>query len=137
MPDESTTPVLVELTRRAYEAGVRRDFDAMMSVFGPDSVCVTQLGLFEGLAAIRGFFEDWIGTYEDFEVELDDVLDLGSGVVFAVVHQSGRPAGVSHHVQMRYGVVGAWVGSTVKRFISYIDIDESRAAAERLAEERG
>lgn len=137
MAEEPTTPDLVELRRRAYEAGNQRDFDAMMSVFGPDSVCETQLGTFQGTAAIRGFFEGWIGTYEDYEVELDEVVDLGNGVGFARVRQSGRPAGVDGHVQMSYGVVGVWVGGMIERFTSYMDIDEARAAAERLAESRG
>ena len=81
MHEESTTPDLVDLTRRAYEAANRRDFDAMMSVFGPDSVCNLQLGTFEGLAAIRSFFEGWRDTYEDYEAEAEDVVDLGNGVV--------------------------------------------------------
>jgi hypothetical protein len=38
MPDESTTPDLVELTRRAIEAAGRRDFDAAMSFYTGDSV---------------------------------------------------------------------------------------------------
>jgi ketosteroid isomerase-like protein len=137
MPDESTTPDLVELTRRAYEAAGRREFDAMMGVFGPNAVWEGALGTFEGRAAIRGFLEDWSGAFEQFEVELEQALDLGNGVTFATVSQGGRPPGVSGHMQMRYAVVGVWVDGMIARVMSYTDIDEARVAAERLAEERG
>jgi hypothetical protein len=64
MSEESTTPDLVELTRRAYEAGNRLDIDAAIGFYGPDSVWGMSpmgLGTYEGLVAIRGFFEDWRG----------------------------------------------------------------------------
>jgi hypothetical protein len=38
MSQESTTPDLVELTRRAFEAANRRDLDAVSSFFASDTV---------------------------------------------------------------------------------------------------
>src|ERR1700736_6038872 len=84
MSEESTTPDLVELTRGYFEAASRRDLDAVMSFFAPDAVWETvSLGTnFEGVAAIRNFFEDWVGAYEEFEMEMEmeEALDLGNGV---------------------------------------------------------
>jgi hypothetical protein len=57
------------------------------------------------------------------------------GVVLAVVLQEGRPVGIAGHVQQREGWVYVWVGGLIARFTVY-DIDEARAAAERLAQER-
>jgi ketosteroid isomerase-like protein len=59
MPEESTTPDLVELPRSFAEAAKRRDFDAMLSPFVPDAVWeAAPLGVsFEGVAAIRGFLK--------------------------------------------------------------------------------
>jgi hypothetical protein len=37
---------------------------------------------------------------------------------------------------MRYAVVATWVDGMIERFTTYTNIDEGRAAAERLAEER-
>ena len=55
MPEESTTPDLVERWRQAAEAADRRDFDATMGIFAPDAVWEVQpLGISEsGPAAIR------------------------------------------------------------------------------------
>jgi len=38
VPEESTTPDLVELVRRLDEAANRLDFDAAMSFYAPDAV---------------------------------------------------------------------------------------------------
>jgi ketosteroid isomerase-like protein len=138
MSEESTTPDLVELTRRATEATNRRDLDAVMSFYRPDSVWETHgMGTFEGLTATRGFFEDWIGAYEEYEIEAEEILDLGNGVVLAVVRQGGRPAGSSGDVRLRYAEVVVWLDGLIAQTTSYTDIDQARADAGRLAEARG
>jgi hypothetical protein len=37
--------------------------------------------------------EDWLGSYDDYAVEPEEILDLGNGVTFAVTHQERRPVG--------------------------------------------
>jgi ketosteroid isomerase-like protein len=139
MPEKSTTPDLVELVRSSLEAAKGRNFDAMLSHFAPDAVWeAAPLGVsFEGVAAIRGFFEDWIGSYDEFEMEPEEVLDLGSGVVFSVSLQRGRPLASTGVVQVRSGFVAVLAGGMIEQVMVYPDIDEARAAAERLAESRG
>jgi hypothetical protein len=78
MPDESTTPDLVELTRRLFEAGSRHDLKAALSFYAPDA-----------------------------------------------------------HVQQRRALVLLWVKNSISRAAAYLDIDEGRTAAHRLAEQRG
>jgi len=140
MPEESTTPDLVELTRQAVAAGSSRELDTLMSFCAPDAVWdLTPMGIgtFEGRAAIRGFAEDWLGSYEDFEIELQGVLDLGNGVVFVMNRLKGRPVGSTGDTQLRQAWVQVWIDAMMVRQMSYLDIDEARVAAERLAEERG
>jgi ketosteroid isomerase-like protein len=139
MSEESTTPDLVELTRRFFEAANRRDFDAVLSIFAADALWETPpLGTsFEGVAAIRGFFEDWTTAYDEHEFEPEEILDLGHGVVFAVARQDARPVGSTGCVQTRAVFISEWVERMIVRVTVYYDIDEARAAAERLAEERG
>src|SRR6476646_6049143 len=139
MSEESTTPHLVELGRRFVEAGNRRDIDAVMSHFAPNPVWES-MGMatrFEGVAAIRGFYEDFIGAYEEYWAEPEEILDLGNGVTFSVIAQQGRFVGSTARVQMRFGAVTTWADGLIKHSTNYTDIDEARAAAERLAEERG
>jgi len=139
MADESTTPDPGELARRFFEAANKREFDSIPSFYARDAV-LDSMGMgasFEGVAAIRGFFEDFISAYEEFEVEPEEILDLGNGVMLSVAVQQGRPVGSSGRVQMRFAIVAIWVDGAVVRQALYTDIDEARADAERLAQERG
>jgi hypothetical protein len=97
------------------------------------------LGTFEGLAAIRGLLEDWLGGYEQYAFEVEEVVDLGNGVAFAISRQSGRPAGSPDGTLMSqlWAYPFVWVEGMVKQVTTYADIDEARTVAERLAEERG
>jgi uncharacterized protein (TIGR02246 family) len=133
--EESATPDLVELVHRAFEALNRRDLDAVVSTFAEDATFDGRaLGdRFEGRAAIRSFIEGWFGSYEELEYRLEEVRDLGNQVVFTVVVQSGRPAGSTGHVRQREGWVFVWVQASVAR-LTVLEVDDGRAAAERLAE---
>ena len=95
------------------------------------------LGVFEGRAAIRDFLEDWLGAYDDLALEVEELLDLGEGVGFEVFTQRGCPAGSTGKVHQRSARVVLAVDGLIVRLTSYVDIDEARAAAERLAQERG
>jgi ketosteroid isomerase-like protein len=139
MPEESTTPDLMELQNRFTEAAHRRDLDAIMAFYAPDAVYDMSpmgMGVFEGQAAARGFLEDWFASYEEYEFEAEEILDLGNGVVFRVLIQKGRPVGSSGEVELRYAAVAVWEDGKIARMTNYTDIDEARAVAERLAKER-
>jgi ketosteroid isomerase-like protein len=140
MHEESTTPDLVELLRRRVKAVDRGDIDAMTSFLASDAVWdSTPMGMevYDGREAIRRFFGDWWSAYETYQAEVEEILDLGEEVTFAVVIFKARPIGSSGEVRLRYGVITEWVEGVVVRDTNYTDIDEARAAAERLAEERG
>jgi ketosteroid isomerase-like protein len=141
MSEESTTPGPVELTRRSVEAADRGDLDGILRTYAPDAVWdmnpLGGLGTFEGHPAIRRFLEDWHGNYEELEFAPEEILDLGNGVIFSVIAQKGRPVGSSGDVQLRHTIVFVWAEGLFVRITHYGDIDEGRAAAERLAEERG
>jgi ketosteroid isomerase-like protein len=140
MSEESTTPDPVEMTRRIFAAGSRHDLDAVLRFYAPDAVLDLSdaaLGTFEGVAAIGSFLEDWWGTWREHMIEVEESVDLGHGLVFSLVWEDGRLMGRDSHVQQRRGWVTLWVEDVISRTTVYLDIDEARAAAERLAEERG
>ncbi|MCW3067777.1 MAG: hypothetical protein JWL67_402 [Solirubrobacterales bacterium] len=133
-------PNLEEAIRRLVEAGNRRDYDGALVTYSRDAVVDNSpvgTGLFEGREAIRGFFEDWTAAYEDFEQTAEEVRDLGNGVTFGLYFLRGRLAGSSAFVEFRYAGVSTWTDGLIERVTTYIEIDEARAAAERLAEKRG
>ena len=136
MSEESTTPDPAELTRRAFEAVNRRDLDAVMSFFAPDAF-LAGFEVVEGRAAIRGFLDDWFGSFAELRMEVEELVVLDDGVVLAVVKQEGRPVGVDGQVHQREGWAICWsADGLLVRLSTHTDIDEAHAAAERLAESR-
>jgi ketosteroid isomerase-like protein len=79
MSEESTTPDLVELTRRAYELSSDGDFDTLLALFDSDAVWDMShvgLGVYQGREAIRRFFEDWRAPYEELRTEVTNYTDV-------------------------------------------------------------
>jgi ketosteroid isomerase-like protein len=132
---------MLATVRRSAAAFDRGDIDGVLAMYGPDAVLDMSpvgMGVFEDRKAIRGFWEDWFGAYEEWEQVVEELRDLGCGVGFGVYLQRGRPAGSSGFVEPRYAAVAIVKGDgLVERIKVYTDVDEARAAAERLAEERG
>jgi ketosteroid isomerase-like protein len=142
MPEESTTPDLANRWRASADAHARHDFDAMISFFAPDAVWDSSSAgvgaYFEGVTAIRSFLEEWIASFEDYEYNQEESQDLGNGVSFVVASFGGRPARSSGgRVQEQRSYTVTWTEGMIERVVGRADIDEARAAAERLAEERG
>jgi ketosteroid isomerase-like protein len=141
MPEKSATSDLLEAIHRSLQALSRRDYDGAIALFSVHAVMDTSaaeaLEVLEGREAIREFFEVWRGPYQDFELELEEFHDHGNGVTLSVLVQRGRLAGNSAFVSVRGGHVGLWRDGLIDRNTVYLDVDEARAAAERLAKERG
>ena len=138
MSKKFTAPDPVELVRKQLEALDRGDLDGVLSNVTED-VVLDGRGIgdqFEGRATVRGFLEDWFRTFEELDFELEEVSHLGGGVVFAVVIQDGRLVGGDGRLRQREGWVYLCVGGSIAR-LTTSDVDEARAASERLAQERG
>ena len=141
MPEESTTPDLEESSRRLREALSRGDLDAAVAIYAPDAAWDVSLlgleGVFEGREAIRGAWEDLRAPYEDLEFVMEEFRDLGRGVTLVVVLARGRLRGSTGFVESRTAFVATWANGLIERNTTYLDIDEARAAAERLAQDGG
>jgi ketosteroid isomerase-like protein len=111
----------------------------MMRLFRPDAVWEQPEGIetLEDAAAIRRFVEDWQASYEEYEVEVEEIVDLGNGVTFAVSVQRGRLVGSSADTRIRFPVIYTWADGLIVRMLSHGDVEQGRAIAERLAESRG
>jgi ketosteroid isomerase-like protein len=136
MPRQPMQSTPLELTRRSFEAADSGDFDAMIGFYGPDSVfdmAPWGLGTHAGLVAIRAFFEDWIGAFDEFAMKLEEAEELGDGLVFAVALQNALPAGGRSHLQLRHAAIAEWSNGVALRVTNYPDIDRARTIANQLA----
>ena len=67
---------------------------------------------------------------------IEQALELGDGVVLAVLRAQSRVEGSASSVQQRGAYVYQWVDGVVARATVYTDVDEARAVAEGPAESR-
>jgi ketosteroid isomerase-like protein len=142
MSEESTTPDLVALTRRGYEALSAGDLDQALRLLTHDAVVdmTRTVGVVvHGRDALRAFQEDWLAGYDEVVPAAEEIVDAGNGVAFVRVLQTARPKGTAGHVTQRESNVSVTEDGRVVHMIVYpeSELDEARAAAERLAEERG
>ena len=139
MSEQQPTDDSVELTRRVYAFLNGGDFDSVVGMFAPDSVWDVSewgLGTHAGLKAIRRFLHAWFGSMDEFEVHVEEIHDLGHGVVRVAVEQVARPAGSRGLLRVRSAPVFVWIDGRISQVTLYRDVEKARAAAERLAEER-
>lgn len=138
--EDSTEAAPVPLVERFAEALARRDFAAAAGCFEPNGVYDASqagVGTFAGRAAIGAFLADWLAAYEEWQNEWEEIGELSGGVVFSVNVQTGRPAGGQGSVRERYALtfsIGA-AGLIARADIAQ-NVEDARAAAERLAAER-
>jgi ketosteroid isomerase-like protein len=142
MSEESTTPDLDALVRRGFEAISSGDLDVALQGFAPDAVVdmARTTGIVtQGLEAFRAFEEDWLVGYEELAQKAEEIIDAGNGVGFVKYLQTARPRGTTSYVSQLEAMVAIIENGLVVQMTIYphSDIDEARAAAERLAQERG
>jgi len=136
MPEEGSTTDVVELTRRVYAALRERRFDALLGMFGETSVWDVSrwgLGTHVGLRAIRQFLDDWFGSLERYELNIEEMHDLGEGIVFVVVEQVAHRAGDEGELRVRSAPVFMWAQEKLALVTVYPSIGDGRAAALRAA----
>ena len=86
----------VELHYRSIDAVNRRDLDAFLALMDTNvdavSRIVTVEGGLQGHDGIRQWWENWLGAFPDYKLEVVEMRDLGD-VTIAVFSASGHGAG--------------------------------------------
>ena len=130
----------VEIVRRAFEEFTRGGWEPLFdTVWAPEIVWdmspagIAGLGTYHGHAELRSFFEDWFSTFpfEEWEQELDDVVDCGDQVVVALTRQRGRGATSGVSVELEYAQVITVRESKVVRVVIFTDRKQALEAVGR------
>jgi SnoaL-like domain len=71
----------VELAYRAYDAFNRRDWDAFLALMDEDidveSRLVAMEGGYHGHEGLRRWWDDFLGAFPDYTVEVEELRDVG------------------------------------------------------------
>ena len=122
----------VEVVRRMYEAFHAGDTDAALACFAPDVVADFsrradgRLG--EGRDYLIQDVRSWMGAWEEWREEIDDIRDLGSQVYVAAT-QRGRGKGSGVEVEQSYAFLCEVEGDSITRITYYPQGTEALEAA--------
>jgi ketosteroid isomerase-like protein len=125
----------VEIVRRMYEAYARADFELSLSYLDPD-IEFSQpaeepgAGTYHGHQGVIQAFANWMGTWEDYRVEVEELTDLGDHVLARTRHH-GRGKGSGVEVEQRIFQLWSLQNDKVVRARMYYDEAEALEAAGR------
>ena len=120
----------VELVRRMYLARNGGDAEGALSCFHPDVVVDPRprmdSGIVHGREELVRVIGEWVGEFDDWREEIDEIRDLRSQV-FVVATQRGRGKGSGIEIETRYALLYEARDGQITRMTLF------RAPAEALA----
>jgi ketosteroid isomerase-like protein len=124
----------IELVRRGYEhftttgdfleEALHTDFVWDMSTFRD----WPERRAYAGLDGAREFMRDWLEAWEDWALEVEELLDANKGVL-AVVRQRGRSKATGLPVDMHFAMFWTFRDGKSVRMQMYASPDEGLEAA--------
>jgi ketosteroid isomerase-like protein len=94
----------LDIARSSIDAYNSGDREALMALLADDVVCVVPDGLanagtYLGPEGFTRMIESWNEAWEDFRIEIDDLIEEGDAVI-VLVTQHGRGRGSGVEIQM-------------------------------------
>ena len=123
----------IAIVKALWDAWDRRDTPGMFALYDEDVAWdmtrsnVPGMGVYRGHAGVRQFFEEWLGTFEEFYARPEEFVHAGDHVVVQVC-QGGRGKGSGVEVEMPVYWHAFWVrDGKVVRVVVHRDRDEALA----------
>jgi ketosteroid isomerase-like protein len=93
----------VEIVRRMHDAYARGDLQVTLACFDPElelSTAPSEPGTstYRGIEGLREATTKWVGTWDDFHIDVEELTDLGEHVL-ARLHERGRGRGSGVEVE--------------------------------------
>ena len=84
---------------------------------------------YHGWSGFFDFFNEWVDAYDDWEQEIEDVLDCGGNRVVVLARQRGRLRGTQDWVELYYGLIYTVEDGLIRRVQVYETPEEALEAA--------
>jgi ketosteroid isomerase-like protein len=83
---------------------------------------------YSGPEGVNDFMAKWTEAYDEFEQDLEDVIDAGGEHVVSIIRQRGRPRGSQSWVDLRFGIVWTVTEGDLRRARVYRTAEEALEA---------
>jgi ketosteroid isomerase-like protein len=124
----------LEIVRRIYDEVVARP-EAIRHLYGPDyemdltDVGGPDVGVVRGFDAADEVLRTYFEMFEDFEVEIDEVIHADEDHVVLAIHDGGRMQGSDFEVRTPRFHVATFRDGKVVRLSAHLDKDRALEAA--------
>ena len=123
----------IELLRRAY-AYTQATGKVYAEAFAPDFVWDMsnyegwpEQQRYEGVDGANRFLDDWVGAWDNWELEIREIYDVGDRVV-VLSHQRGRARTTGMTLDMMFAQIWTIRGGLLTRMDMYSDPSEAAKA---------
>jgi ketosteroid isomerase-like protein len=124
-----------EVVRQMLQAFADGGLDAFAEFVGPDidwraaEGAIDDVGEMHGLDAVRRYIQDWIDTFDDFSVVVEELRDVGDDRVLGIQRLKGRAKLSGTETDLRYAVVYTIRDGKVVRGREYLRVEDALEAA--------
>ena len=124
----------VEVVRQALQAFADGGVDAMAEFWDPDIVwraaqgAIDDIGEIHGPVAVRRYIQDWIDTFDDSSVAVEELRDVGDDRVLSIQRVKGRAKLSDIEIDIRYAAVSTVRDGKIVRGREYLSVDEALEA---------
>ena len=121
----------VEVVRRMLQAFADGGMNAMAEFWDPDIDWraaegeVDDVGEMHGRVAVRRHIQDWIDTFDDFSVVVEELRDVGDDRVLTIQRLKGRAKLSGTETDLRYAMVSTVREGKVVRGREYLRVEDA------------
>ena len=103
----------------------------MAEFWDPDIVwraaegAIDDIGEMHGQVAVRRYMEDWIDTFDDYSVVVEELRDVGDDRVLSIQRVKGRAKLSGAEIELRYASVNTVRDGKALRVREYLSVEDA------------
>jgi ketosteroid isomerase-like protein len=122
-----------EIVRRMYDAYASGDFETAMAYLDPEIEMDLTLRpdgkVFHGHVGVTEAVRTWLGAWEDWRLEVEEIIDLRGDRVLVLATESGRGKGSGIEIEHPHGMIATVRSGKIVRTVGYVERSEALEAA--------
>jgi SnoaL-like protein len=119
--------------RRMQEAFNRGDFDGALAFFDPEVAAdhSARVGgaIGHGREELRRIVTEWAGAFTELHVDIEEIRDLGAGLVLQVTLHRGRGKGSGAEVAYRFALLYELHDAAITHMTLFLSTEDALEAA--------
>ncbi len=122
----------VEVVRRMHDAFLHGHGEAALALMHPavefEATARPDAGVWRGRDGVQAAIGGWVGTWDDYSLEVEEYIDAPDGRVLVIWTERGRGKGSGIPIEHQGGNVVTVQDGEIMRIALYNDVEQAREA---------